>query len=186
MSFFKFFLVLSLLLPPLYTFLGLKFPNFLLKCLDLRKEIKEIYTFVFSLCFGSGSFFKGFGWESCLWLMWCFVCVVWCGLWICDDGSRSLWLDRLSCWNVWVLWLYNSLCVLFVRCCSSFLAGCFVGSFAAACVFFFSLVVLQVYLSRKSLGHQGCKRAWQPVLGWFGYNFLDNFGHLKTIKKKYK
>ena len=59
--FFKIFLVLSLILPPLYTFLGLKFPNFLLKCLDLRKERKEIYTFVFSLCFGSGSFFKGFG-----------------------------------------------------------------------------------------------------------------------------
>jgi len=41
----------SLLLSPLYTFLGLKFPNFLLKCLDLRKERKEIYTFVFSFVF---------------------------------------------------------------------------------------------------------------------------------------
>jgi len=31
----------------LYSFLGLKLPNFLLKCLDLRKERKEIYTFWF-------------------------------------------------------------------------------------------------------------------------------------------
>jgi len=68
---FFFFFALTLLLSLLYSFLVLKFPNFSLKCLDLRKERKEIYTFFLSL----NSPCNGLIWLASVWYeLCCFVC----------------------------------------------------------------------------------------------------------------
>jgi len=92
----------------------------------------------------------------------------------------------LAVW-FWLCWLFENwflrdwffsyvlfLQVLWLCCgCLCFLRKCY-GFFGLLCVFF-SLLSRQVVFIGRSLGHQGCKRAWQPVLGWFGYNFFGQF-----------
>jgi len=177
-SFFLIFLVLSLLLPLLYTFLNLEIARTTNSNLDLQKKKRKFCTFILGLDLFLCSF------EIVLWFVRLTVLLLMklFRLLLCysfdDDGFEIVWLSVVMLWFAWVrlvwclsrlCWFWEGLLWLFVLCDFWHFSVYFfvvlqvfwlrslrllVRFFCSCCAVPFSVCFQAVFIER-SLGHQG-------------------------------